>query len=62
MANQATKTATLNLRIEPSVKEALREAARRERRSISNLIEVLIRDHCEQAGIRIRQRSRKSNR
>jgi hypothetical protein len=45
------KTDTLSLRINPSIKEALREAARRENRSIANMIEVLIRRHCEEVGI-----------
>ena len=45
------KTATLNLRISPVLKEAARIAANREHRSIANLIEVLIRKHCEQTGI-----------
>jgi hypothetical protein len=49
----ARKVATLNLRIDPAVKEALRLAAARDRRSIANFIEVLVRQHCEQAGIRI---------
>ncbi len=47
------KTATLNLRIDPVLKEAAREAALREHRSIASMIEVLIRRHCEQAGIPI---------
>jgi hypothetical protein len=47
------KTATMNLRINPALKEAARIAASREHRSIANLIEVLIRQHCEQAGISI---------
>jgi hypothetical protein len=47
------KTATLNLRIDPILKEAAREAANREHRSVANLIEVLIRKHCEEAGISI---------
>ena len=47
------KTATLNLRIEPIMKEALREAALRDRRSIANLIELLIQQHCEKVGIPI---------
>jgi hypothetical protein len=45
------KTATLTFRIDPSLKEALRIAAHAEHRSIANMIEVLIRDHCEQRGI-----------
>jgi len=49
----ATKVATLNLRIDPVLKEAVRIAALRDRRSIANLIEVLIRQHCVQHGISI---------
>ncbi len=48
-----SKTATLNLRIDPRIKEAARIAAQRDHRSIANLIEVLIRKHCEATGISI---------
>lgn len=51
MAN--SKTASLTFRIDPSLKEALRIAAHAEHRSIANMIEVLIRDYCEQRGIAI---------
>lgn len=51
MAN--CKTATLTFRIDPTLKEALRIAAHAEHRSIANMIEVLIRDHCDQRGIAI---------
>jgi len=47
------KTATLNLRIDPILKDAARIAAQREQRSIANFIEVLIRQHCESVGISI---------
>ena len=47
------KDATLNLRIDPVLKEAVREAALRDHRSIANLIELLIRQHCEEVGIPI---------
>jgi hypothetical protein len=47
------KTATLNLRIDPSLKEALREAALRDHRSIANMVEMLIRMHCETNNIAI---------
>ena len=50
-----TKTATLNLRIDPAIKEAARTAALQEHRSIANLIEVLIRDHCSANGIPIHE-------
>ncbi len=49
----ATKTATLNLRIDPAIKEAAREAANREHRSVASFIEILIRQHCEDHGITI---------
>ena len=45
------KIATLNLRIDPLVKDTVKQAAEQEHRSIANLIEVLIRDHCKHAGI-----------
>lgn len=47
------KTSTLNLRIDPALKEAAKTAALREHRSIANLVEWLIRQHCEAAGIPI---------
>ena len=48
-----TKISTLNLRIEPGIKEAVREAAAREHRSVANMVEMLIRRHCTETGIRI---------
>ncbi len=48
-----TKISTLNLRIEPGVKKAVREAAAREHRSVANMVEILIRRHCDEAGIAI---------
>jgi len=48
-----TKVSTLNLRIEPGIKEAVREAAAREHRSVANMVEMLIRRHCERAGISV---------
>lgn len=49
----ATKTTTLTFRIEPGLKEALRMAAAQEHRSIANMVEVMIRDHCTRTGIAI---------
>lgn len=48
-----SQDATLNLRIDPRLKEAARIAAQRDHRSIANLIEVLIRKHCEANDISI---------
>ncbi len=52
-----TKIATLNLRIDPGVKEAVREAADREHRSVANMVEILIRRHCDHTGIVIPEQS-----
>jgi hypothetical protein len=52
-----TKIATLNLRIAPGVKEAVREAADMEHRSVANMIEILIRRHCDETGIIIPEQS-----
>lgn len=41
------KTATLNLRIDPVLKEVVKMAAEKDHRSVANLIELLIRQHCE---------------
>ena len=49
----AKKTAALNLRIDPNIKEAIRIAAQLDRRSIANMVEILIIKHCEEAEISI---------
>jgi len=46
-----SKSTTLTLRIDPDVKEALRIAAEQEHRSITNMVEVLIRVYCQQHSI-----------
>jgi hypothetical protein len=60
-----TRISTLNLRIHPALKDAVREAVAREHRSVANMVEVPIRRHCDQAGITIYEKtglsSRKSN-
>lgn len=53
------KTATLTVRVEPSLKDALRAAAQSEHRSIANMIEVLIKEHCEKIGIPFKQKNLK---
>jgi hypothetical protein len=52
-----TKIATLNLRIDPGLKEAVREAADMEHRSVANMVEILIRRYCDEAGIVITEQS-----
>jgi hypothetical protein len=44
------KTETLNLRVTPELKKLIRAAAEKERRTIANFIEVLVRQHCEVEG------------
>ncbi len=56
MAPNRTKTETLNVRLSSEMKEALKALAELERRSISNLIEVMI---AERAGAGKRTKSRK---
>ena len=52
------KTAILSLRIEPDLKEALRAAAaEQEHRSIANMVEVMIREHCGRVGVAIAESS-----
>lgn len=45
------KSETLNLRVSPSFKLALKAAANAERRSMVNMLEVLLTDYCEDKGI-----------
>lgn len=56
-----TKTTTLTFRIEPALKEALRVAAEQEHRSIANMVEVMIRAHCERTGIPIVEQDASAN-
>lgn len=51
----STKTCTLTFRIEPGLKEAVRAAAELEHRSIANMVEMMIREHCARVGIAIAQ-------
>lgn len=48
-----TKTSTLTFRVEPKLKESLRAAAARERRSLSNMVEVMILDYCDRIGVSV---------
>lgn len=48
-----SKTATLNLRIDPRVKEGIRIAADQDHRSVANMVEILIRRYCADRGIPI---------
>ena len=48
-----TKTATVTLRIAPEIKAAAEAAAKRDHRSLTGFIEVLILNHCNDQNIRI---------
>lgn len=45
------KTEAINLRMAPGVKELLRLAAGKEHRTLSNMLEVLILDYCQENGL-----------
>jgi len=45
------KSDTLNLRVTPELKELVRQAATKEHRTVSNFVEVLVREHCARQGI-----------
>ena len=42
-----TKSITLTLRVDPMIKEGLRLLAEKEHRSLTNMVEVMIRDYCK---------------
>lgn len=50
MPEQRRKTATLNLRISPSIKEAAERAADADQRSLTSLVEKLLTDHLRSGG------------
>ena len=47
----ANKTTTVTFRMNPAVKEMLRVAAGRERRSVANMIEVMVVEYARKLGI-----------
>lgn len=50
-AGMERKTETLNLRVSPALKRLVRLAADKDHRTIANLIEVLVREHCARHGL-----------
>jgi hypothetical protein len=48
-----TKTTTLTFRIGPMLKKGLRLLAEKQHRSLTNMVEVMIRDHCKQHNVAI---------
>ena len=47
----ATKTATVTFRLAPGIREMLRVAAERERRTVANMIEVMVVEYAICRGI-----------
>jgi hypothetical protein len=47
----ANKTTTVTFRMNPTVKEMLRVAADKERRSVANMIEVMVVEYAKKMGI-----------
>jgi len=47
------KSEAINLRMAPSTKELLRRVAESEHRTLSNMLEVLIRERAEKSGFEI---------
>ena len=45
------KTAEINLRVTPALKRAAQETARKDQRTLSSLIERLLTQACERAGV-----------
>lgn len=53
MAREKRKTAVVTLRIEPRLKAAAEKAADRDRRSLTNFIEILIVERCNALNIKL---------
>ena len=51
------KSTTLTVRILPEVKEGLRAVAEQERRSLANMIEIMIRDYCRRHSVDVEESS-----
>jgi hypothetical protein len=47
------KTAVMTLRVSPDIKAAAERAAEHEHRSVTNLVEVLILNHCKSLNLQL---------
>ena len=45
------KTQVVSVRVEPQIKAALQAAADKERRSLANMIEVMVMTYCQDSGV-----------
>lgn len=52
MTSSQRKSEAINLRMTPEMKELLRLAAEREHRTLSNMLEVLVLEYCNQHGLK----------
>ncbi len=52
------KTETITVWIKPTVKAALKMMVEQQRRSLANMVEVMIRDYCAKNGISINSHSK----
>jgi len=52
MTTSERKSEAINLRMTPEMKELLRLAAAREHRTLSNMLEVLVLEYCNQHGLK----------
>ena len=50
MADDEQRTAAIGIRTRPSLKAALEELAKADKRSLASYIEILLEEHVEQAG------------
>lgn len=57
----AGRSTNLNLRIDPSIRDALKIAASRDHRSVSNMIEYIVVQYCQQNGIPIQRQEQEGN-
>jgi hypothetical protein len=48
------KTRPTSFRLSPVLLDALRAAAQRERRSQANMLEVMVREYCQQHGVDVK--------
>lgn len=62
MRFEETKSDTLNLRVSPSFKLALKAAADHEQRSMVNMLEVLVANYCEQHRILLPTKQQRQHR
>ena len=57
----APRSTNLNLRIDPVIREALKKAALRDHRSVSNMVEYIIVLYCQKNDIPILKQDKQEN-